>query len=147
MLFFFVRSHNPSRKVVAGWDYHNKLLKMRKLHKKCATFPAFQSTILRTFFELAKVFAKKRSKKLLTTPCWRHCPERVASAVHFNLKVLSASAASCLKRLYQSGRVPGLILGALPVGLGLFNGLLIMAAGRCWHWLPSCGAVAGCNKC
>ncbi len=37
--------------------YH-KSLKMRKLHSNCDIFSAFQSTILRTFFELTKFFLK-----------------------------------------------------------------------------------------
>ena len=47
--------------------YH-KSLKMRKLHNNCVIFPAFQSTILRTFFELTKFFLKI-GKKFTKTNC------------------------------------------------------------------------------
>ena len=52
-LFGFSAPHGKSRRVA---KYHNKSLKMSKLHNECAILPAFQTTILRTFFELTKFF-------------------------------------------------------------------------------------------
>ena len=53
--YLFVIPKTPKSSFLKkGVNLTYKRLKIRKLHKKSAVFPAFQSTILRTFFELAK---------------------------------------------------------------------------------------------
>ena len=59
---FFVLIHNCHNTQVfllaKGIKMVHKRLKIRKIRTKCAVSPAFQSTILRTFFELTKFFSK-----------------------------------------------------------------------------------------
>ena len=124
-----------------GTNLKYKRLKIRKLNAKRTVFPAFQSTILRTFFELAKIFLKKRRKKLLTMPVTR---VRATQSVHFSLMDFSALAASCRKRLYQPGWDAGRNLGMRAAGRPVLNGFLIMAG---MAWMSPHDARAECNRC
>ena len=141
--FFYLCSYCQNIQIFLsekGTNLKYKRLKMRELNAKRADFSAFQSTILRTFFELAKIFLKKHRKKLLTTPVAR---VQAAKSGQFSLKDFSALAASWRKRLYQPGGVAGRHLGMRVAGRPVLNGFLIMVV---LQWLSPRDAGAGHNR-
>ena len=99
---------------------------MRSMWRNGHNSTAFQSTILRTFFELAKFFLKIDEK---------NDDESVSHSFHFNLKDSPARAASCLNRLYQPGLAGGVMRRIRVPGRRLPMGLLIIMR----SWIGGCG--------